>query len=404
MSEAVSDALSVDKTGCRLAAALEEGFAAAGWPSGELYDCEDSVCRRYGVSRRIYREAVRVLTMRGTARLRRGARPGLVVTAPDPELTADILRGYAYLIGVTEAHRTQAIDFLDRVCTRMTGHDPRSSASDALVFLSRFLREQLHPGMPPIGVAKEKFRKTRAGQIAIKHLEQHVATAFTPGRRVGSEQQLSEQYSADRSITRQAIRLMESSGLISSQPGRGNGLITMQPPSGPVCRLLCCYFAAQKLPVPAAFDLFEAMSIETVVLCAQTAEPRYIESLQAILAGRRAEAWQLSDMIAVEDALYAGVSNPLIDLMLRSIRGYVAVTIAQDDKQVPVEVATCFSDHMQRLLTALSHNDAAAAIEVQTDKLSRIRELEQRYHPALAGLLRRQAPTTGIQAVAHPSR
>jgi len=118
MSEAVSDELSVEKLGCRLAVAIDEAFIAAGWPSGEVYGSEAALCSRYGVSRRIYREAVRVLTMRGTARLRRGS-SGLVITSPDPEIVADMLRGYAYLVGVTEeqrpGHHEQEGDVHDRI-------------------------------------------------------------------------------------------------------------------------------------------------------------------------------------------------------------------------------------------------------------------------------------------------
>jgi DNA-binding FadR family transcriptional regulator len=385
MSEAVSDELSVEKLGCRLAVAIDEAFIAAGWPSGEVYGSEAALCSRYGVSRRIYREAVRVLTMRGTARLRRGS-SGLVITSPDPEIVADMLRGYAYLVGVTEEQRRQAQDFIGLLRSRLAQKPCEGSRDVALDFLSHFIDSQLHPGMPPEGAIKEKFRKSRAGQIALRILEQQISSAFTPGMRIGSEEQLSREYCADRSITRQAIRLLESSGLISSVPGRGKGLFATHPPSGPICRLLCCYFAAHKLSVSSAFDLFEAMSIETMSLLSQSADPNEIERLQVLMSGWSSEKpLRLGDMIAVEDGLLAGLRNPLIELMFRSMRGYVAPTIAQDDDDiVPGEVATCFADYTRQLLTALKLGDMTSAVESQRRKLARIRELEVYYHPDLS--------------------
>ena len=55
----------------------------AGWPVGEVLGSETELIERYGVSRAVFREAVRIVEHHMVARMRRGPGGGLVVTAPD---------------------------------------------------------------------------------------------------------------------------------------------------------------------------------------------------------------------------------------------------------------------------------------------------------------------------------
>lgn len=389
MSEAVHDECQIEKLGCCIAIALEEQFIAAGWPTGQLFGSEQALCRKFGVSRRVMREAVRVLSMRGTARLRRGTHAGLEVLTPNLELIVDVLRGYAYLNNVTEENRVEALAFLDRVGRRVTNVPYAGRTTLALDFLSHFMREQLMPGMPPTGIAKEKLRKVRAGRIAIKIMDQFFGPSFEPGRRIGSEADLSAHFDCDRSITRQAIRLLESAGLVTSKPGRGNGLITRLPPSGPVCRLICCYFASQQLPVSVAFELFRAMSVEAVALAASKVNAEDFRRLEQTLAsnwqpGRSAK---LIDIFFTEDSQFEAVRNPLIDLCMRSVRGYVALTVAEGGIAMPSEMASCFADNTRLVLDAIARREPEAAALAQEQKLHAMHELDRRHNPKVAGIL-----------------
>lgn len=388
MSEAVHDE-PMDKLACRIAVALEEKFIAAAWPSGQLFGSEQMLCRQFGVSRRIMREAVRVLELRGTARLRRGVHPGLEIAAPDDDLVVDVLRGYAFLNGVNEAERTEAIDFLDRIKRRLEADAQPGAGTPGLDFLQDFTSNHLAPGTPPVGVLNKKFHRVRAGRIASNLIEQFIAREFEPGRRIGSEAEISAHFQADRSITRQAIRLLESSGMVTSRPGRGNGLIIQQPPSGPVCRLLCCYFAANGLPVSKAFALFRAMSVEAVRLVASKASPADIQRLRQTLAAD----WppngsaQLSNVFSTEDSQFQAINNRIISLFLRSIRGYAALTVAEGGLAMPTETAFYFADSTRRVFEAIARREPEAAALAHDQKLQAMCELERRHNPSLAAVL-----------------
>jgi DNA-binding FadR family transcriptional regulator len=391
LSQAVQDDTELCKASCRIAMVLEEQFIAAGWPAGELFGSEETLSQRFNVGTRIIDEAVRVLAMRGVARLRRTSSNLMVleVTSPEADQVLDVLSGYAYLVGVNDEHRREAIAFLEAVRRRLLLNSPPSRPSPAVEFLSHFFSDQLVAGAQPKGLMKERFHKFRAGQIANRILERYFGPTFEPGRRVGSEAELSSLYRADRSITRQAIRLLESGGLVTTLPGRGNGIFTKRPPSAPVSRLLCCYFASSAVPIAAAFDEFRAASIEAISLAAQKACADDVREFERTFAANWAcgRAAQLTDIFSTEDCQFGAVRNPLIELCLRTLRGYVALAVAHGGGNISSEMANCFVDYTRRVLDAMVRHEPGAAAQAHEHKLIAMRELEGRNNPALARVL-----------------
>ncbi|MFA1546063.1 FadR/GntR family transcriptional regulator [Actinomadura chokoriensis] len=77
-----------------VAARIQDTIAADGWPVGALLGSEADLLDRYGTSRAVLREAVRLLEHHGVARMRRGPGGGLLVTAPDPAASIDSMALY----------------------------------------------------------------------------------------------------------------------------------------------------------------------------------------------------------------------------------------------------------------------------------------------------------------------
>jgi len=72
-----------------LAARIEADIISMGWPVGQLLGSEVELMDRYGVSRSIFREALRLLEHRLIVESRRGRGGGLFVAEPDPTVIAD---------------------------------------------------------------------------------------------------------------------------------------------------------------------------------------------------------------------------------------------------------------------------------------------------------------------------
>ena len=74
------------KLGQVIAAKIEREVIREGWPVGRVLGSEAQLIERFGVSRAVLREAVRIVESHQVARMRRGPNGGLIVTAP--EMTA----------------------------------------------------------------------------------------------------------------------------------------------------------------------------------------------------------------------------------------------------------------------------------------------------------------------------
>jgi DNA-binding FadR family transcriptional regulator len=71
---------------------------ASGWPVGEVLGSEAALLERYGVSRAVFREAVRLVEHRQVAHMRRGPGGGLVVTEPSTDAIIDAALLYLYRV------------------------------------------------------------------------------------------------------------------------------------------------------------------------------------------------------------------------------------------------------------------------------------------------------------------
>jgi DNA-binding FadR family transcriptional regulator len=77
-----------------VAAKIEREIIERGWPVGEVLGSEAALTHRYGVSRAVFREAVRLLESDRVARMRPGPNGGLMVTAPESESVAHAMALY----------------------------------------------------------------------------------------------------------------------------------------------------------------------------------------------------------------------------------------------------------------------------------------------------------------------
>lgn len=71
------------KLAAQTAHRIEDDIIAAQWPVGLVFGSEAQLMQRYGVSRAVLREAIRLVEHHGLARTRRGPSGGLIVQEPD---------------------------------------------------------------------------------------------------------------------------------------------------------------------------------------------------------------------------------------------------------------------------------------------------------------------------------
>jgi len=96
-----------DKRGERLAREIFLEVRDAGWPAGELLGSESELMERFGVSRAVLREAVRLLEHHQIAAMRRGPGGGLFVTRPGVEATIGAVTLLIERGGITPQHLSE---------------------------------------------------------------------------------------------------------------------------------------------------------------------------------------------------------------------------------------------------------------------------------------------------------
>jgi DNA-binding FadR family transcriptional regulator len=73
---------------------IEKTIVDQRWGPGDLFGSEVELIARYGVSRAVFREAVRLLEHHGLAEMRRGLHGGLFIRQPDPAPVAKAMAVY----------------------------------------------------------------------------------------------------------------------------------------------------------------------------------------------------------------------------------------------------------------------------------------------------------------------
>ena len=86
------------KLASRVADRIVDDVIVADWPVGEVLGSEPELLERYGVSRAVFREAVRLVEHQHVARMRRGPGGGLVVTEPSIEAIIDATLLYLHRV------------------------------------------------------------------------------------------------------------------------------------------------------------------------------------------------------------------------------------------------------------------------------------------------------------------
>jgi DNA-binding FadR family transcriptional regulator len=92
------DAAPETKRAALVADRIVEDVMAMGWPVGEVLGSETELLARYGVSRAVFREAVRLVEHQQVARTRRGPGGGLVVTEPTVDAVIDAVVLYLHRV------------------------------------------------------------------------------------------------------------------------------------------------------------------------------------------------------------------------------------------------------------------------------------------------------------------
>lgn len=102
-----------------VATRIEHDIIERGWPVGAVLGSEAELLDRYGVSRAVLREAVRIVEHHLVATMRRGPGGGLVVTAPDLAAVARVVTLQLEFQNIEPHQLHEARTALELTCVRL---------------------------------------------------------------------------------------------------------------------------------------------------------------------------------------------------------------------------------------------------------------------------------------------
>jgi DNA-binding FadR family transcriptional regulator len=197
-----------------VASRIHDDIAARGWQVGSVLGSEADLLARYGISRAVLREAVRLLEYHSVARMRRGPGGGLIIAAPEPQasidtmalfleyqaVTADDLRivrdaiELGTVAQVTTRHAEGDHEVTERLAAavRWTSEGPADEPRKADLFHSELAQLAGNPVLSLfLGIITELFRRHAAGQDRplpgdkaaeeVQHVHQRILDAILQG-------------------------------------------------------------------------------------------------------------------------------------------------------------------------------------------------------------------------------
>ena len=360
------------KRAARVADQIVGDVMAMGWPVGGVLGSEADLLARYGVSRAVFREAVRLVENQRVARTRRGPGGGLVITEPTVAAVTSAVVLYLYRVGasrdelsgariVLEAVRPGGparelfLDVLSRVTT-MYAADQQDLEAEALA-------------EPATGKRAEAVARRITGRI--------VASGMRPGELVGTERELIEQAGTGRAVLREAVRLLEYHRIARMRRGPGGGLFVLEPDAVAVTEAIAIYLARRGMRLSDLAGL--RIGVEVALAGLAAARPGGAAAITAAVDYERAYSGdEDARVMHVMHAVVAGASGnralELVALVLIRLS-----TLHQIERLAPVA-----RDQM-RAEVLRAHVAIAAAIAAGDGDLARHRM--RRHLEALAAVM-----------------
>lgn len=319
-----SEGMAVARQTEMLARRIEDDIASAGFVPGCGFGSLSELAVRYGMGRSVVREAVGILERRGLGRLRPGPSGGFILTRPRLDTLCMALANHFLSMGVTPGQIEDAREAAELLTPSAAATSMEPLLRECLEQLRSGVREQRSGLRVAQDAAVPMAVGTRAMGIA-RSLAEEIHHLHVAGTRLGSESDLCERFHVGRLTVRQAIRLLQDSGLVECRRGRGNGLVTNDRRTTGNIRLVLAYLIAEQLDPLQAGTILIQLNAFTPALAVSRADLAQRQQLDAQLAQLEAgESFERYDLLGLVRFVSRLAGSPIVDFFSRCLAAYEA--------------------------------------------------------------------------------
>ncbi len=226
---------------------------------------------------------------------------------------------------------------------------------------------------------------SRASQDIVQQIKSHIfAGNLGPGDRLPSEKELAEQFGLSRTTVRDALRVLESQGLIAIKVGAGGGAFVASPTAQSANDLLTDLLRLQRATTRELVEARLVIETSIVTFAAERATPDDLAKMQNAIDAARSgrttgDPHFMPHSVNFHIALATAAQNHVLLFTVNSFRTLfyeILEKLIPDDQMAQRAIG----DH-QKILDAVAAHDAEQARQVMRDHLSyfekRARKLEQ---------------------------
>jgi GntR family transcriptional regulator, transcriptional repressor for pyruvate dehydrogenase complex len=214
------------------------------------------------------------------------------------------------------------------------------------------------------------IKSTRIYEEIVRQVKQLIAEGrLKTGDRLPPERELAEKFVVSRTSVREALRALESLGLIEIRPGEGTFVrqVSVDALVGPLALMM----ASQREAIGELFEARRVLEPAIAALAASRATPDEVQEMERILESQAREVGAgrtgLAEDAAFHTAIGAAARNHAITRIVHAIMDLLTQS-REESLNTPGRPTRSHQDH-RRILQAIAKRNPSAARQAMLDHL-----------------------------------
>lgn len=222
------------------------------------------------------------------------------------------------------------------------------------------------------------FRPVNVGRISEIIVEQIRVLMrqgqLKPGDRLPPERDLCERFGVSRVTVREALRMLESSGLVQIRVGARGGAFVTAPSSDRVGAGLTDMLTLSAISAADVTEVRMILEVGIMPLVCERATDQDIADLEEICerseAALRSGEYSMDYSLEFHTRVAQATHNPAVVLLVESFRGPIHMSL-QQAREVAPQMGDLGTREHERLIEAIRHREPEAATEIMREHLER---------------------------------
>lgn len=195
-----------------------------------------------------------------------------------------------------------------------------------------------------------------------------------PGDRLPAERDLCERFGVSRVTVREALRMLESSGLVEIRVGARGGAFVTAPTSNRVGEGLADLLSLSVISAADVTEVRQILEVGIVPLVCQRATEEDLDELDGICARSEAAFRAGEYTMGLSAEFHARVAqathNPAVVMLVDSFRGPMLMSLEKARQAAP-EMGGLGTEEHKRFVSAVRKRDCPAATQIMREHLQR---------------------------------